>query len=73
MTVDEIVRFLEDVERIAIADHRATSPSQRISNLLGWQVRRGRVRRLSRGVYAAIPGSIPRTTLWRIEHWDDLD
>lgn len=71
--VAEIVRRLEDGDRIAIADAHEATASQRISNLLGWQVRRGRVRRIARGEYLVVPEAIPRTTRWRIEHWDELD
>ena len=73
LRVAEIVRALEEDERVAIADLHEPSASQRISNLLGWQVRQGRVRRVARGEYLALPGAIPRTTRWRIEHWDELD
>jgi hypothetical protein len=72
MLVGEIVRRLEDVDHVDVAAARVATPSQRVSNLLGWQVRRGRVKRISHGLYVAVPESIPRTTLWRIEHWDDL-
>jgi hypothetical protein len=71
--VAEVVQILVRDERVAIADHHASSASQRISNVLAWQVRKGRARRTSRGVYEAIPASIPRTTRWRIECWDDLE
>ena len=71
--VAEIIRRLEDDDRIAIADAHEATASQRVSNLLGWQVRRGRVRRVARGEYLVLPDAIPRTTRWRIEHWDELD
>ena len=71
--VAEIVRRLEEDDHIAISDTREATASQRVSNLLGWQVRRGRVRRVARGKYLVIPDAIPRTTRWRIEHWDELD
>ncbi|WP_040493080.1 hypothetical protein [Ilumatobacter nonamiensis] len=70
--VADIVRALEDDEHFGIADHHVASASQRVSNLLGWQLRRGRVRRVARGIYVAVPDAIPRTTRWRIEHWDEL-
>jgi hypothetical protein len=38
--------------------------SKRISDALRWERRRGRVRRLARGLYA--PGSVPRATEYRI-------
>ena len=68
----DIVTTLEQEEHIAIADAWEATASQRLSNLLGWQVRQGRVRRLARGIYVAVPEAIPRTTRWRIEHWDTL-
>ena len=71
--VAEIVRRLEEDDHIAISDTHEATASQRVSNLLGWQVRRGRVRRVARGEYLVIPDAIPRTTRWRIEHWDELD
>lgn len=70
--VAEIVRVLEDDEHVEISAWHLASASQRVSNLLGWQVKRGRVRRVSRGRYEAIPDAIPRTTRWRIDHWDEL-
>jgi len=70
--VADIVHHLETVEHIAVAEHRAASPAQRVSNLLGWQVRCGRVEHVGRGLYLAVPSKISRTTRWRIEHWDEL-
>jgi hypothetical protein len=71
--VSEIVRELEDEHDVFIQAYRTASASQRVSNLLGWQVRQGRVRRVGWGEYVAVPEAIPRTTRWRIEHWDELD
>lgn len=71
MRVAEIVRALEDDDHLFVEAHRAASASQRVSNLLGWQVRQGRVRRVGWGAYVVVPEAIPRTTRWRIEHWDD--
>jgi hypothetical protein len=42
----------------------AGRPSKAISDALRWELARGRVRRLSRGVYG--PGSVPRSTEYRI-------
>jgi hypothetical protein len=39
-------------------------PSKSISDALRWEMRRGRVRRLERGLYG--PGSMPRSTEYRI-------
>jgi hypothetical protein len=73
MCVGDIVRHLEDDDGIAIADAHEATASQRVSNLLGWQVRQGRVRRVARGEYVAVPDVVPRTTRWRIDHWDELE
>jgi hypothetical protein len=40
-----------------------------VSDLLRHQVRMGRVRRVERGVYAIVPGAIPKTTAWRCVNW----
>ncbi|MGA9278912.1 hypothetical protein [Ilumatobacter sp.] len=73
MQVADIVLVLERDPHFVIADNHVATASQRVSNLLGWQLRRGRVRRVARGVYVAIPEAIPRTSRWRIEHWDELE
>ena len=39
-------------------------PSKQVSDALRWERRRGRVRRLARGLYA--PGYVPRGTEYRI-------
>ena len=39
-------------------------PSKTVSDALRWEVRRGRVRRLGRGVYG--PGTMARSTEWYI-------
>lgn len=40
--------------------------SKEVSDALRWERRRGRVRRLARGLYG--PGSVPRATEYRIYH-----
>ncbi|ODQ93877.1 hypothetical protein [Mycolicibacterium holsaticum] len=40
------------------------NPSKAVSDALRWEVRRGRVRRLRRGVYG--PGTMPRSTEYHI-------
>jgi hypothetical protein len=42
---------------------------KRLSDLLRHQVRMGRVRRVDRGLYAIVPGAVPRTTAWRCVNW----
>jgi len=39
-------------------------PSKAVSDALRWEVARGRVRRLARGVY--VVGHLPRQTAWRM-------
>jgi hypothetical protein len=67
-----IVAHLERVDRIAIAPYRAVSARQKVSDVLSWQVRRGRVRRIRRGVYEIVPSALSRSTRWRIERWELL-
>lgn len=66
----EIVWHLQDVDGIDVVPGRDVDPHHRISDLLNWQVRRGRVRRIRRGWFEVVPDSLSRTNRWRIEHWD---
>ncbi len=60
LTVAELV---EGCEEVGVAfDGRA---SKLVSDALRWEVRRGRVVRVSRGRY--VFGAAPRSTLWRIK------
>ena len=45
-------------------------PRERVANLLAWQVRQRRVRRVGRGILEAVPGAFARTTRWRIDNWE---
>jgi hypothetical protein len=60
-TVDELIKALEwqgfDIGGRA---------SKQVSDALRWERRRGRVRRLARGLYG--PGFVPRGTEYRIYH-----
>ena len=58
-TVNELIEALE-WQRFRI-DGR---PSKQVSDALRWERRRGRVRRLARGLYG--PGYVPRATEYRI-------
>ena len=40
-----------------------------LANLLGYQVRTGRVRRVTRGRYEVVPWDMSRSTRWRYFHW----
>lgn len=59
LTVQELIAGCESAG--VVFDSRA---SKLISDALRWEVRRGRVIQLARGVY--VFGSAPRSTLWRI-------
>lgn len=50
-----------------IGDNRLTP--KRIADVLRYQVRLGRVRRVGRGVYEAVPGAMSRSTAWRCLNW----
>jgi hypothetical protein len=41
-----------------------------ISDVLRYQIRLGRVRRVRRGVYEAIPAAWSRSTAWRYVNWE---
>lgn len=58
ITVGELAR---QAEAIGTLDGR---PGKAVSDALRWEVRKGRIRRLDRGVYAA--GTMPRSTEWTI-------
>ncbi|HEX4903780.1 MAG TPA: hypothetical protein VFV42_13260 [Acidimicrobiales bacterium] len=59
LTVPELVRA---VERDGFSVHGR--PSKAVSDALRWEIGRGRVRRVARGVYAA--GHMPKQTRSRI-------
>lgn len=59
MSIAQLVEACED--KGVIFDGRA---SKIVSDALRWEVRRGRIIRLARGIY--IRGTVPRSTLWRI-------
>lgn len=42
---------------------------KRVADMLRYQVGLGRVRRVARGTYEAVPGAIPRATAWRCVNW----
>ena len=42
---------------------------KRLADLVRWQMRRGRVRRVGRGRYAFVVGSMSRSSAWRCLHW----
>jgi hypothetical protein len=58
-TVDELIKALE-WQGFEIRERA----SKQVSDALRWERRRGRVRRLARGLYA--PGYVPRGTEYRI-------
>jgi hypothetical protein len=60
-TVNELVEAME--WQVFHIDGR---PSKQVSDALRWERRRGRVRRLARGLYA--PGYVPRGTEYRIHN-----
>jgi hypothetical protein len=43
---------------------------RKVADVLRYQMHAGRVRRVSRGLYVFVPGSLPRTTQWRCERWE---
>ncbi|HEX6425948.1 MAG TPA: hypothetical protein VFZ79_20820 [Acidimicrobiales bacterium] len=43
--------------------------AKQVADMLRYQVRHGRVRRVDRGVYEAVPGALSRSTAWRCVNW----
>jgi hypothetical protein len=43
--------------------------AKRVADVLRYQVRIGRVRRVDRGVYQAVPDAFPKATAWRCVNW----
>jgi len=43
--------------------------SKRVSDVLRWQMRRGRVVRMKRGSYRFVPGSMSPASAWRCLNW----
>ena len=68
MSVAEIIATVL-VSRPLIADGHPLTPKN-TSDVLGYQTRIGRVRRVRRGVYEAIPATWPRSTAWRYINWE---
>ena len=70
LTVGEIVAAIE-------AAGCTTSPSlakqshRVIADMLAYQVRARRVRRVRRATYAVVRSAISNTTQWRCRHWRD--
>ena len=70
LTLSEIVEALHR-QGVTTASGAAKPPNAVIADLLGYQARVGRVVRVRRGVYAAVPTAFSRTTRWRCAHWHD--
>lgn len=58
-SIYEMLKLLES-QGFAVVGH----PSKAVSDALRWELRRGRARRLRRGVYG--PGTMPRSTEYHI-------
>ena len=70
MTVAEVVSELH-ARGVTTSAATHKPPNAVVADLLGYQVRIGRVVRIRRGVYSAMPAALSRTTKWRCLHWQD--
>ncbi len=70
VTLDEVIRRLENVHRIHLDRSVGVSTRRRVSDMLRYQVRAGRAIRVARGVYAAVPQGMSRSTVWRCLNWE---
>lgn len=60
--IDEVISSLREPLGAAVS-------RKRVADMLRHQVRIGRARRVSRGVYEAIPEAFPKATAWRCLNW----
>jgi hypothetical protein len=72
VTLDEVIHRLEVVHRIRLDRPIGVSTRRRVSDMLRYQVRAGRAVRVARGVYAAAPQGMSRSTVWRCLNWERL-
>ena len=73
VSLSEICTQLIEVDRIDLRPTSPTStPAKRVSDVLRWQTRRGRVVRVKRGSYRFVPGSVSASMKWRCLHWRQL-
>lgn len=73
LALDEIIGRLGTDHGVTLDRPHGTSGRRRLSDMLRYQTRRGRVHRLRRGIYVAVPGALSRSTRWRCEHWAELE
>jgi hypothetical protein len=50
----------------------ARSPAEVVSDLLRYQTRIGRVRKVARATYLVCPDGFSRSTRWRCLHWREM-
>jgi hypothetical protein len=73
VTLREICAELVERDRIVLRPTPSGSTgAKRVSDVLRWQMRRGRVVREQRGSYRFVPGSMSTSTAWRCLHWRQL-
>jgi hypothetical protein len=60
---------IDDLVRAVAPEFGAMASCKRISDLLRYQARLGHVRRMRRGVYEFVPGSLSKSTAWRCLNW----
>lgn len=72
LSLDEILTSLRTVDRVYMTGFPGFDERHKLSDLLGHQVRCGRVRRVGRGRFEIDVASLSATNRWRIEHWDRL-
>jgi hypothetical protein len=70
VSLDDVIRRLEHVHRIHLDRAVGVSTRRRVSDMLRYQVRAGRAVRVARGVYAAVPQGMSRSTVWRCLNWE---
>ncbi len=70
LSVPEVVAALA-ASGVKVGEHLAKPEHMVIADMLAYQVRAGRLRRVRRGIYDVVPGALSRSTRWRCRHWRD--
>jgi hypothetical protein len=71
---DRALSAAELARGLGIVGDTATGRSGRkvIADLLAYQCRLGRIRRVGRGRYIAVPSAMSRAMRWRCDNWESI-
>lgn len=72
LAIDEVVRRLADDDGLDLGSTQATSAGQRVSDVMRHQVRAGRARAVSRGVFTLDAEAFSTSSRYRCLHWQQV-